>query len=118
MHLGGWMKKESLSKKEFIVLLCTREQLLLTWKTSTLSHVTQRGSRGKGLLGPKGHWPEADTEFQGLKRGADTSLLLKCGFPFPLSALNLVCSVWSSLEDELLGLALKYMKWKKDMNQN
>lgn len=31
MHLGGWMKKkEPLSKKEFSVLLCTREQLLLT----------------------------------------------------------------------------------------
>lgn len=30
MHLGGWLKKESLSTKEFRVLLCTREQLLLT----------------------------------------------------------------------------------------
>lgn len=29
---------------------------------------------------PKGPWPEAHTEFQGLKRGGDTSLLLKLWF--------------------------------------
>lgn len=42
MHFEGLDEIIKRPIKELNVLQCTREQVLVTWKTSTLSHATQR----------------------------------------------------------------------------
>lgn len=42
MHFEGLDEIIKHPRKELNVLQCTREQVLVTWKPSTLSHATQR----------------------------------------------------------------------------